>query len=98
MISAYFFKQFENIGGSAVGITTGYGLDDRGVRVRAQVAARIFTSPYRPAVETTHQKCTGGPFPGLKRPGREVDHSPTNSAEIKKTRVYTFTAPFVFTA
>jgi hypothetical protein len=30
---------------SAVGIATGYGLDDRGVVVRVPVGSRIFTSP-----------------------------------------------------
>jgi hypothetical protein len=34
--------------GSAVGIATGYGLDDQGARVRVTVGARIFTSPCRP--------------------------------------------------
>jgi hypothetical protein len=34
--------------GSAVGIATGYGLDDRGVRVRVQIGSRMFTSPYCP--------------------------------------------------
>jgi hypothetical protein len=33
---------------SAVGIATGYGLDDQGVGVRVPVGARIFTSPRRP--------------------------------------------------
>jgi hypothetical protein len=33
---------------SVVGIGTGYGLDDRGVRVRVLVASRIFSSPCRP--------------------------------------------------
>jgi hypothetical protein len=33
---------------SAVGIETGYGLDDRGVGVRVPVGARIFISPCRP--------------------------------------------------
>jgi hypothetical protein len=33
---------------SAVGIATGYGLDDRGFRVRVPLASRIFTSPWRP--------------------------------------------------
>jgi hypothetical protein len=33
---------------TAVGIVTGYGLDDQGVRVRVPVGARIFTSPCRP--------------------------------------------------
>jgi hypothetical protein len=33
---------------SAVGLATGYGLDDQGVGVRVPVGARIFTSPCRP--------------------------------------------------
>jgi hypothetical protein len=34
--------------GSAVGIMTGYVLDDRGIGVRVPVGSRILTSPYRP--------------------------------------------------
>jgi hypothetical protein len=41
---------------------------------------------------------TGGHFPGGKRPGREADHSPPTSAEVKKTWVYTSTLPYVFMA
>jgi hypothetical protein len=26
---------------------------------------------------------TGGSFPGVKRPGREADHSPLSSAEVR---------------
>jgi hypothetical protein len=33
---------------SVVGIATGYGLDDRGVRVRVPVGSKIFSSPGRP--------------------------------------------------
>jgi hypothetical protein len=33
---------------SAIGIATGYGLDDRGVGVQVPVGLRIFTSPSRP--------------------------------------------------
>jgi hypothetical protein len=33
---------------SAVGIATGYGLDDRGVAVRVPVGSRMFSSPRRP--------------------------------------------------
>jgi hypothetical protein len=33
---------------STVGIVTGYGLDDQGVRVQVMVGARIFTSPCHP--------------------------------------------------
>jgi hypothetical protein len=27
--------------------------------------------------------CTGGSFPGITQPGREADHSPPSSAEVK---------------
>jgi hypothetical protein len=33
---------------SVVGITTGYGLEDRGVEVRVPVRSRIFSTPRRP--------------------------------------------------
>jgi hypothetical protein len=36
---------------------------------------------------------TGGSFPGVKRPGREADHSPPSSAEVKNTWSYTSTPP-----
>jgi len=35
---------------------------------------------------------TGNFSPGLKRPGREADHSPPN-AEVKDVWLYTFTPP-----
>jgi hypothetical protein len=36
--------------------------------------------------------------PGVKRPGREVDHSPTISAEVKKMWIYTSTPLYAFMA
>jgi hypothetical protein len=36
--------------------------------------------------------------PGIKRPEREANHSPPTSAEVKKTRIYTLTPPYVFMA
>jgi hypothetical protein len=36
---------------------------------------------------------TGGSFPGVKRPGREADHSPSTSAEVKKKWIHTSTPP-----
>jgi hypothetical protein len=39
---------------------------------------------------------TGGG--GVKRPGRQADHSPLYSAEDKNTRIYTATPPYVFMA
>jgi hypothetical protein len=82
--------------GSAVGIATGYGLDGRRAGVRVLVGARIFTSPCRPdwrwgppsLLSNGYQRF----FPRrVKRPGREADHSPPTSAEVKKMCIYTST-------
>jgi hypothetical protein len=40
----------------------------------------------------------GALSPGAKRPGREADHSPPTSAEVKNTWIYTPTPPYVFMA
>jgi hypothetical protein len=34
-------------------------------------------------------------FPGVKRPGREINHSPTASAEVRNKWRYTSTPPYV---
>jgi hypothetical protein len=47
---------------------------------------------------TTYPMGTGGSFPGVKRPGREADHSPPASAEVKKMWIYTPTPPHAFMA
>jgi hypothetical protein len=62
--------------GSAVGMATGYGLDDRGDGVRVPVEPRIFTSPSRRALGLTQphiQLVLGTLSAGVKRPGRECD-------------------------
>jgi hypothetical protein len=38
----------------------------------------------------------GGSFPAVKRPGREADHSPPSSAEIKNAWRYTSNHQYVF--
>jgi hypothetical protein len=79
---------------SVVGIATGYGLDDRGVGVRAPVGSRIFSTSSRPAlgsIQPPIQWVPGAVSPGVRRPWRESDHSPPASAEVKKTWVYTST-------
>jgi hypothetical protein len=43
-----------------------------------------------------HNVQTGAHSPGVRRPGREPDYSPPTSAEVKKTRIYTSTPPYVF--
>jgi hypothetical protein len=47
---------------------------------------------------TSYTMGTGGSFQGVKRPGREADHSPPTSAEVKKTWIYTFIPPYTFMA
>jgi hypothetical protein len=39
---------------------------------------------------------TGGSFQGVKRQGREADHSPPTSAEVKEMWIYTSTPPYTF--
>jgi hypothetical protein len=46
---------------------------------------------------TSYPMGTGALSPGVKRPGRESDHSPT-SAEVKKMWLYTSTSPCAFMA
>jgi hypothetical protein len=88
---------------SAVGITTGYGLDDRRVGVRVPVMSRTFSSQCHPdriwGPSSLPFNGTGAFSPGgVKRAAREADHSPSTRAEIKKTLVYISTPPYVFMA
>jgi hypothetical protein len=75
--------------GSAVGIATGYVLDDRrgqtsspgrGEDVHFSISSRLALGPTQ-----TPNKWV----PGLKRQGREADHTLETSAEVKKTWIYT---------
>jgi hypothetical protein len=68
---------------SSVGIVTGYGLDE-------QTGSGVHPNSYKGG--------TGGSFPRIKRQGREADHSPPTSAEVKKMWIYTSTSPYVFMA
>jgi len=59
----------------------------------------LFTTASRPALGPTQppiQWVTGTLSLGVKRPGREGDHSPPSSAEIKNAWSYTSTPPYVF--
>jgi hypothetical protein len=67
---------------SSVGIALGYGLDDRGSMVRFPAGAGNFSLHHRVqngsgAHPASNPTSMGGSLSmGVKRPGREVDHSP----------------------
>jgi hypothetical protein len=70
------FRNFYTV----VGIATGYGLDD------GRVKNFLFSTSSRQAMGSTQPpiQCVPGALsPGIKRPGRETDHSPPTNAEVK---------------
>jgi hypothetical protein len=67
----------------------GYGLDDRGSRVQSPAGAGTSSLHHRVqngsgAHAASYPMGTRSSFPGVKRPGREADHSPPSSAEVKE--------------
>jgi hypothetical protein len=68
-----------------VGIAAGYRLGSRGVGVRIPVGIRFSSSPHRPHQLWGPPSLICNVSPGVKRMGREVDHSPPTSAEVKNT-------------
>jgi hypothetical protein len=86
---------------SSVGIATGYVLDDQGGGSSSpgRVKNFHFSILSRSALGSPSYKMgTEGSFPGVKRQGREADHSPPTSAEMKKMWIYTSTPLHVFMA
>jgi hypothetical protein len=72
---------------SSVGTALGYGLDDQGFKSRQGLGIFLFTTASRTALGPTQppiQWVPGAPSLGVKQPGREADHSPPSSAEIKE--------------
>jgi hypothetical protein len=62
---------------SAIGIATGYGLDDKGVRVRVPVGVKIVSSPRCPdrfwsSLSLLSSRYWEALSPGIKSPGSEV--------------------------
>jgi len=72
---------------SSVGVATRYGLDGPGIEFRrgGWGGARCCT-PVQPSPGTHPASYTmgAGSLPGVKRPGRGVEHPPTSSAEVKE--------------
>jgi hypothetical protein len=80
---------------SAVGMATGYGLHDRGVKnFLFSTSSRPAPGPIQPPVQWVPEAL----FPGVKRQGREAEHSSPTSAEVKKMWIYTSTPPYVYKA
>jgi hypothetical protein len=77
---------------SSLSIATGCGLDDRGVGVRVPVWSRIVSSPNRADRLWGPPNLLSNGYQGFstlgKRPGREADHSPPASAEVKKMWIH----------
>ena len=67
---------------SPVGKATRYGLDGPAIESRR---GRDFPHPSTPALGSTQPPAQWirGLFPGVKRPGRGVDHSPPFISEVK---------------
>jgi hypothetical protein len=71
---------------SSVGIATNYGLRAGRSGNRILVGAR-FSAPVQtaPRVHPASYTMGTGSFPGVKRPGRGVDHPAPSRAEVKET-------------
>jgi hypothetical protein len=72
-----------------VSIALDYGLDDRGSKVRFPAGAGNFSFHHRVqngsgAHPASYPMGTRGSSLVIKRPGREADHSPPSSAEVKE--------------
>jgi hypothetical protein len=76
----------------SVGITTRYGLDGPGIEYRW---GRDFSDASRRALGLTQPlvQWYRVSFPGVKRPGRGVDHPQTSSAEVKESVELYLTPP-----
>jgi hypothetical protein len=86
---------------SSVGIALGCGLDDLGFESRQELGIFLFTTASSLAVGPTQppiQWLPGALSLGVKRPGREADHSPPSSAEGKNARSCTSTPQYIFMA
>jgi hypothetical protein len=62
----------------------------------SSMSSRPILGPTQPPI----QWALGALSPGVKRPGREADHSPPTGAEVKKTWIYIYisTASYAFMA
>jgi hypothetical protein len=77
----------------------GWTISVLGFDSRLVLGIFLFTTASRTALESTQlpiQLVPGALSLGVKRPGREVDHSPPFSAEVKNAWNYNSTPQYVF--
>jgi hypothetical protein len=60
-----------------------YGLDDRAIEVRSPTGADFSSSPCVQTGSGAHPAFYPMSTGGKARPGRDADHSPSSSAEVK---------------
>jgi len=78
-----------------------YGLDDWGSIAGRASDLFLYVTASRSALESTQSRIQWVPAilsRGVKRPGRESDHSHPSSAEVKNARSYNSTHPYVLMA
>jgi hypothetical protein len=86
--------------GSSGSTVSDYGLDDRAIEVRSPIGADFSSSLCVQTGSGAHPASypmgTGGSFPGSKaRPGRDANHSPPFSAEVKNEKELYLLSPHV---
>jgi hypothetical protein len=88
--------------GSVVGIATAHGLVDRGIRALVSVGQEflllhIVNTDFE-VHSSSYSMGTGTLSKGVKRQGREADHSPLTNAAVREKWIYTPTPPYAFMA
>jgi hypothetical protein len=85
LIIIYNFQHLCRSRNSSVIIATDYGLNDRiGVRIPGGAENFFFSTPCPDWLCGTPSLLSNGNHWGVKRPGREADHSPLSSAKVKE--------------
>jgi hypothetical protein len=94
--SRFTFLQF--VGGYSDGLQAGWPGFDSLKGQGLSLLQSVHTGSGAHPVSYTMGTGGGAISPGKKRPGREADHSPQSSAEIKKCWSYASILPYVFMA
>jgi hypothetical protein len=83
---------------SVLGIATGYGLDDQGFGVRVPVGQEFSLLHVVQTGSGDPPNLLSNGYRLVKRQGRDADHSPPASVEVKIMWIYTSTPPYAFMA